>query len=330
MGEAIFAAVRCLMGWRRNTGGSRMGPFSRSVLAGDLNFWAICLVIGCLLWLCSGCATAPYTGRQQLLMVSQEKEISLGYQAFEQVKRRYPPARDPRLHEMVQRVGARLSRAADRPDFRWEFVVLEAPETANAFCLPGGKVGIYSGLFKYIHSDADLATVISHEVAHVLARHAGERLSQAQLANLGGMGLGLAMMGANPFAAQTAMLGYGLGTQVGVLLPYNRKQEYEADRIGMILMAKAGYDPALAVDFWRRFAQGKQGRMQMPAFLSSHPSDGDRVRAMQASLQEARGFYNPQFAAGPPQQKFLNTASPWREHRNTPLQPSPAVRPPFN
>jgi metalloendopeptidase OMA1, mitochondrial len=330
MGEAIFEGARRLMWRQRNIGDSRMQTFSGSVLVGDLNFWALCLVIGCLAWLSSGCATAPYTGRQQLLMVSQEKEISLGYQAFEQVKRRYPPARDPRLHAQVQRVGARLAKAADRPDFRWEFVVLEAPNTANAFCLPGGKVGIYTGLFKYIHSDADLATVISHEVAHVLARHAGERLSQAQLANLGGMGLGLAMMGANPFAAQTAMLGYGLGTQVGVLLPYNRKQEYEADRIGMILMGKAGFDPALAVDFWRRFAQGKQGKMQMPGFLSSHPSDSDRVRAMKASLPEARGYYNPRLADAPMQPDIVNTASPWREHQNTPLQPSSALRPTFN
>jgi metalloendopeptidase OMA1, mitochondrial len=222
-----------------------------------------------LLWLCSGCATAPYTGRQQLLMVSQEKEISLGHQAFQEVRRPYPPARDPRLHEMTRRVGSRLAKVANRPDFRWEFLVLEAPDTANAFCLPGGKVGIYSGLFKYIHSDADLATVISHEVAHVLARHAGERLSQAQLTDLGGLGLGVAMGGASPIAAQTAMLGYGLGTQVGVLLPYNRKQEHEADRIGMNLMAKAGYDPALAVDFWRRFVHRKQGKSQMPAFLCS-------------------------------------------------------------
>jgi predicted Zn-dependent protease len=281
---------------------------------GDENFWALCLVVGVLWWLASGCSTVPYTGRQQLLMVSQGQELALGYQAFEQVKRSSMPARDPRLQEMARRVGERLARAADRPDFRWEFVVIENPR-ANAFCLPGGKVGIYSGLFKYVQTDADLATVVSHEAAHVLARHAGERLSQSQLAQLGGLGLGLAMMGANPYAGQTAMLGYNLGTQYGVLLPYNRKQEYEADRIGLILMAKAGYDPAQGIDFWRRFAHAKGDKIALPGFLSSHPSDGDRIRAMEASLVEARRYYNPQLAENAPGE-MQRTASPWQGHEN--------------
>jgi predicted Zn-dependent protease len=301
--------------WRqRPIGGKKVRFLPGTHLLSDGNFWGLGLVICCLWWL-GGCATVPYTGRQQLLMVSQGQEISLGYQAFEQVKRSSMPARDPRLQEMARRVGERLARAANRPDFRWEFVVLENPK-ANAFCLPGGKVGIYTGLFRYIQSDADLATVVSHEAAHVLARHAGERLSQNQLAQLGGMGLGFAMMGTNPMAAQTAMLGYGLGTQVGVLLPYNRKQEHEADQIGLILMAKAGYDPAAAVDFWRRFAYAKQDNMAMPGFLSSHPSDGDRIRAMEASLLEAKRYYQPQLAEIP-QREIQNTASPWQGHRNT-------------
>ncbi len=306
--------------WREGKIGRRkMHPLAETRFLGDGNFWALCLVVGCLWWL-SGCATVPYTGRQQLLMVSQNQEISLGYQAFEQVKRRSRPAQDPRLWEMTRRVGERLARAANRPDFRWEFVVLEDPRTANAFCLPGGKVGIYTGLFKYIQSDADLATVIAHETAHVLARHAGERLSQTQLANLGGMGLGLAMMGGNPYTAQTGMLGYNLGTQMGVLLPYNRKQEYEADRIGLILMGKAGYDPVQAVDFWRRFAYAKRDKLAMPAFLSSHPSDGDRIRAMEASLLEAKRYYHPQLAEHS-KLEFQKTASPWQGHRNMLTKP---------
>jgi predicted Zn-dependent protease len=287
---------------------------------GDENFWALCLVVGVLWWLASGCSTVPYTGRQQLLMVSQGQELALGYQAFEQVKRSSMPARDPRLQEMARRVGERLARAADRPDFRWEFVVIENPR-ANAFCLPGGKVGIYSGLFKYVQTDADLATVVSHEAAHVLARHAGERLSQSQLAQLGGLGLGLAMMGANPYAGQTAMLGYNLGTQYGVLLPYNRKQEYEADRIGLILMAKAGYDPAQGIDFWRRFAYAKGDKMALPGFLSSHPSDADRIRAMEASLMEAKRYYNPQLAEQYENLVVRQTDASWREHRNMLVSP---------
>ncbi|MDI6852191.1 MAG: M48 family metallopeptidase [Deltaproteobacteria bacterium] len=303
----------------RDNGGNRGRKSQEGApFAFDGDFWALCLVVGIVVWL-SGCSTVPYTGRQQLLMVSQGQEISLGYQAFEQVKRQSRPARDPRLHEVTQRVGERLARAADRPDFRWEFVVLEHPQ-ANAFCLPGGKVGVYSGLFKHIQSDTDLATVISHETAHVLARHAGERLSQSQLAQLGGLGLGMAMMGAGPAAGQTAMLGYNLGTQYGVLLPYNRKQEYEADRIGMILMAKAGYDPAQAVDFWRRFAYAKRDKMAMPAFLSSHPSDGDRIRAMEASLVEARRYFQPQLA-NQTRPEMPQPASRWQRHENRPVKP---------
>jgi predicted Zn-dependent protease len=259
----------------------------------------------------------PYTGRQQLLMTTQGQEISLGYQAFEQVKRHYRPSPDPRLQEMARRVGERLARAANRPDFRWEFVVLENPR-ANAFCLPGGKVGIFTGLFKYIHGDEDLATVISHEAAHVLARHAGERLSQAQLAQLGGLGLGLAMSRASPAAGQAAMLGYSLGTQYGVLLPYSRKQEYEADRIGLILMAKAGYDPAKAVAFWRRFTVAKQDKLSLPAFLSSHPADADRIRAMESFLPEAKRYYQP-----PPEPPGPETGKPfyWQGHQNRPIKP---------
>ncbi len=263
--------------------------------------------------LLTGCVSVPYTGRSQLLMVSQEQELRLGYQAFEQIKYRSRPSRDPRLNEAVQRVGRQIARVAERPDFRWEFVVIDDP-TANAFCLPGGKVGVYAGLFRYLKSDADLATVISHEAAHVLARHAGERLSQNMLAQVGGTGLGLAMagMGASPAAGQLAMLGYGMGTQVGLLLPYSRQQEYEADRIGLILMAKAGYDPALGLDFWRRFATAKADKLSLPAFVSTHPGTGDRIRALEGAVAEARRYYTAP-AAG---QQTYPEVGPWHGHRN--------------
>lgn len=271
------------------------------------------IILACLL---AGCSSVPYTGRTQLLMVSQEQELRLGYQAFEQIKYRSRPSRDPQMNEAVQRVGQQLARVAERPDFRWEFVVIDDP-TPNAFCLPGGKVGVFAGLFRYLKSDADLATVMSHETAHVLARHAGERLSQNMLAQMGGTGLNIAMagMGAPPAAGQLAMLGYGLGTQMGLLLPYSRQQEFEADRIGLILMAKAGYDPARGVDFWRRFAAAKGDRARMPAFVSTHPSDADRIRHLESSLAEARRFYAapaaaPREYAGPPAESF------WQAHRN--------------
>jgi predicted Zn-dependent protease len=248
-------------------------------------------------------------------MVSQQKELTLGYQAFKEVKRRSRPAKDPALQERVRRVGKRIAKAANRPDYHWEFIVFDDDKNANAFCLPGGKVGIYTGLFKYIKSDADLATVISHEAAHALARHHGERMSHHTLAQLGGtvLGAGLSALGASPTAGRVAMQGYGLGAQLGVLLPYSRVQESEADRIGLILMAKAGYDPELALQFWERFAAAKKDKAQMPQFLSTHPSGANRLRTMRSYLPEARRYYVAQ-PQGPSKAK-----PQWTAHRNRPL-----------
>ncbi len=266
----------------------------------------------------NGCATTPYTGRKQVLMVSQEKEMALGYQAFKYIKGRSRPSKDQALQTRVRRVGKRIAQAADRPDFQWEFIVFEDDKNANAFCLPGGKVGIYTGLFKYIKSDADLATVISHEAAHALARHAGERVSQGRLAQVGGtaLGIGLSALGVGPTASRVAMQGYGLGTQVGVLLPYNRVQESEADRIGLILMAKAGYDPELAFQFWERFATGKKDKAQLPQFLSSHPSDATRIQNMRAFLPEARQYY-----VAKEEERPAKTAVQWSAHQNVSANP---------
>jgi metalloendopeptidase OMA1, mitochondrial len=263
----------------------------------------------------SGCATTPYTGRKQVLMVSQEQEMALGYQAFKQIRGKSRPAQDPALQARVRQVGERIAKAADRPEFKWEFVVFEDDQNANAFCLPGGKVGIYTGLFKYIKSDEDLATVISHEAAHALARHAGERLSHGKLAQIGGtaLGIGLAALGVGGTAGKVAMQGYGLGTQVGVLLPYSRLQEAEADRIGLILMAKAGYDPDSAVHFWERFATGKKDKAQLPQFLSTHPSDSTRIEKMRTYLDEARQYYVAR-NENPP----APAAAQWSAHQNRP------------
>jgi predicted Zn-dependent protease len=141
--------------------------------------------------------------------------------------------------------------------------------------------------------------VISHEVAHALARHAGERLSQSMLAQAGGLGLGVALGGGGGVANQAIMQGYGLGAQLGLLLPYSRTQEYEADRVGLILMAKAGYDPAQALEFWKRMMAGDKGA-KMPQFMSSHPNDANRLRELEAFLPEARRYYSPAPAAHPP------------------------------
>ena len=228
-----------------------MLPMSRNAL--------LSLALGLTL-LVAACASAPYTGRSQLLFSSEGSETRMGFQAFEQIKRQYKVSQDPEVNALVTKVGRRIADAAQRPDYRWEFLVFEGKE-ANAFCLPGGKVGIFTGILKYTQDEAGMATVISHEVAHALARHAGERMSQSMLAQVGGLGLGVALGGVGGVAGQAIMQGYSLGTQLGILLPYSRTQESEADHIGLILMAKAGYDPAQALEFWKRMmTKGQEGQ----------------------------------------------------------------------
>jgi predicted Zn-dependent protease len=246
-----------------------------------------------LTFLVAACATAPYTGRRQLLMGSEAGEISKGSQIFQALRRQYPSCGDPAINDLVFQVGSRIAAAANRPDYRWEFVVLVNDQEANAFCLPGGKVGIFTGILKYTQDEAGLATVISHEAAHALARHAGERQSQGLLAQIGGLGLGLGLGGVGGVAGQAISQGYGLGTQFGILLPYSRTQELEADKIGLILMAKAGYDPALALDFWRRMMAKEDHKLRPPQFMSTHPGDYTRIQAMVDFLPEAETYYLP-------------------------------------
>jgi predicted Zn-dependent protease len=274
---------------------SQAGLFS---LSGDLAMvpksrkFLLWLVVG-LSFNAAACASAPYTGRRQLFLVPDSAVASMGSSAFLSIKKSYRVSQDPGANELVARVGRRLAAAAHRPDFRWDFAVFQDDKIANAFCLPGGKVGVFTGIFKYTQDETGLATVISHEAAHALARHAGERLSHALLAQAGGIGLGAALGGMSPYAGQAVMQAYGLGAQVGVLLPYSRAQEYEADQVGLILMAKAGYDPGAAVVFWERMKTMQKDKTRPPQFLSSHPSDDSRLKAMTAFLPTARQHFVP-------------------------------------
>ncbi|MDH3598437.1 MAG: M48 family metallopeptidase, partial [Candidatus Tectomicrobia bacterium] len=196
-------------------------------------------------------------------------------------------SQDAQVNAMVRRVGRRIADAANRPDFQWEFRVVEKDE-ANAFALPGGKVAVYTGILKYTETEAGLAVVMGHEVAHALARHGGERMSQSMVAQFG-LTLGdLALGGSNPAVMQAVQMAYGVGVQ----LPFGRRQESEADHIGLILMAKAGYDPNEAVPFWQRMSGGKTGNAP-PEFLSTHPSGATRIRQLQQWMPEALQYYRP-------------------------------------
>ncbi len=243
-----------------------------------------------LLLACMGCAKAPYTNRSQMILMSSQEELALGMQASQQVLSESKEEKGTPAAAMTNRVGLRIAAAADEPDpnlpdrakFDWEFHTLSS-DTPNAFCLPGGKIFVYTGLLQYATTDAELAAVMGHEVGHAIARHGAERTSQSQTAGLVGS-VGSAVLGPVFNAA------YGLGVNYGILMPYGRMQESEADYIGLILMAKAGYDPNAALSFWQKMAQA--GGSKPPEWMSTHPSDASRIAEIQKQLPEALAIYN--------------------------------------
>jgi metalloendopeptidase OMA1, mitochondrial len=244
-----------------------------------------------LLWV--SCATEPVTGRRQFNMVSAGEEAQLGLTTFEKIKKETPISKNPAVNALVQRVGKRIAAVADLPNAQWEFVVFESKE-ANAFCLPGGKVGVYTGILPITKDELGMATVIGHEVGHAVAHHGGERMSQAMAVQLGGEVLGAATASADPHWQQLAAVAYGVGSQVGVLLPYSRVQESSADRIGLNYMARAGYDPEAAVAFWERFAEYSRERGSGgPVWLRTHPADEQRIQQIKHWLPEAKQQYRP-------------------------------------
>ncbi len=242
-----------------------------------------------LLAFAAGCATTPYTGRSQLMLVSEGQELNLGEEAYREELRSNVLLKNPEALRIVTKVGERIARVANKPDYRWEFRLIDDPETANAFCLPGGKVAVYTGIFPIARDEAGLAVILGHEVAHALARHAGERISQSQLVGLGMVAAGIG--GVNPQILQAL----GLGASVGLILPFSRSQESEADRIGLTLMAKAGYDPRVALELWERmekYASAKE-RGAPPEFLSTHPGYETRTQQIQQFIPEAIAYYQP-------------------------------------
>jgi predicted Zn-dependent protease len=256
----------------------------------------LCLALAVILF-AQGCAKVPVTGRRELNIVSSGDEMQLGLTSFDQLKTNTPINHDPAMNAMVQRVGKRIAEVAgkDLPNAQWEFVVFESKE-ANAFCLPGGKVGVYTGLLPITKDDAGLATVIGHEVGHAVAHHGAERMSEAKVMQKTGEYLGSAISSDKSYWDDAAMLAYGVGSKYGRELPHSRKQESEADHIGIIYMARAGYDPQGAVAFWQRFddymkQQGGGKTSLLAKFSSTHPVDADRISALQKLLPEAQAEF---------------------------------------
>ncbi len=257
------------------------------------------LVIGIVTLLIQSCSLVPLTGRRQLSLVSDADMLSMSFAQYDQFQKENRMSSNSGDTNEVQRVGrniqnavttyfARNNMAQGLDGFAWEFNLVENKE-ANAWCMPGGKVMVYSGILPLARNEAGLAVVMGHEIAHAVAKHSNERMSQALISQLGGQVLAQALK-QKPRQTQQIWMGlFGVGVQLGAVLPYSRLQESEADRLGLIFMAMAGYDPHTAIGFWQRMSQ--QGGARPPAFLSTHPTDKKRITKILAAMPEAMAFY---------------------------------------
>jgi predicted Zn-dependent protease len=283
--------------------------------------WAAGGLLGAL----TGCVRASGTARDQMIFISEEKELQMGVRAYREVLRGSRLNENPDINEMVNRVGQRIAAAANKPEYHWEFAVIQEDRMVNAFALPGGKVAVFTGLLPITKTEGGLATVMGHEVAHALQRHGAERMSRGileQIAQVGAMA-GAVSGAVNPQAVMAMQSAYG----VGVSLPFNRAQESEADYIGLKLMAKAGYDPREAVPFWERMSGcprnmlGKlcfRSQSAVPEFLSTHPSDISRINNLEAALPDALRLYRPAMEApampSMPQEPYRPLIGPMPQH----------------
>ena len=252
----------------------------------------------------SNCGTVPITGRRQLNLVSDGEILSASATQYRQFISKSQLSNNGTYNAKVTQVGRRLAAATNAflkqngyesmlSSLSWEFNVVDSKQV-NAFCMPGGKIVVYTGLLNLVgngaHSDDELAAVMGHELSHALAKHANERISNQMLVQAGGQILGAAVGSRSQMLGSLINQAYGIGAQVGVMLPFGRKQEYEADKMGLVLMAMAGYDPRYAVSFWQKMAQSKGGS-QTNELLSTHPSDANRIKAIEAYLPTALQYY---------------------------------------
>jgi predicted Zn-dependent protease len=254
-----------------------------------------------LLLILAGCAQVPITGRRQLVLVPESLVTSMSVEQYNQFLSESKLSTDAKGTAMVKNVGSRIVQAIDQfyreqgeenpvADAKWEFNLI-ADKTVNAWAMPGGKVVFYEGIMPVAQNEAGVATVMGHEIAHVIARHGSERMSQGLLVQMGGMALSAALKERPEATQQLFMTSYGLGTQIGLLLPYSRRHESEADRLGLIFMAMAGYNPQEAVGFWQRMAAAAGSGAQPPEFLSTHPAHDTRIRELQELIPEAMEYY---------------------------------------
>ncbi|MBN1102030.1 MAG: M48 family metallopeptidase [Deltaproteobacteria bacterium] len=260
----------------------------------------LCLVV-------SGCAEVPLTHRMSLQLLPDSQLMAMGLQEYSKVLRQSKLSEDRERVEMVRRVGGGIAAAAEAflkesgqgeqiKEYRWEFNLIEDDKTVNAWCMPGGKVAVYTGILPVTRDETGLAVVMGHEVAHALANHGNERMSQALLATMGEVALAVALRDRPGQTRNLFLTAFGVGAGVGILLPYSRIHESEADRIGLMLMARAGYDPREAIPFWERM--NEQGGSSPPEFLSTHPAPASRIQALRSHIPEAMQYYRPTQSTG--------------------------------
>lgn len=265
-------------------------------LQGKIKFTLLMFVMALFL---ESCGSVPFTGRRQLQLVSNEEVMALSLQQYQEFMRTAPVIRGTAEAQMVNRIGNRIANAvktfytnngyaSELDNYTWEFNLVKE-NSVNAFAMPGGKVVVYTGLLSITQTEDALAVVMGHEIAHVLARHSNERLSQQVALQYGGAIAG-GLLGNSQVMQQLGSVVFGLGGQYGVMMPYARKHEYEADEIGLILMAIAGYDPRVAISFWTRMAQNSGGS-QVPEALSTHPNDNNRIARIESIMPNALSYY---------------------------------------
>jgi predicted Zn-dependent protease len=247
----------------------------------------------------SACSNVVLTGRKQLNLVPDAEVLSMSATAYKQFVDSVPASKNAEQTKLVKQVGAKIAAAvesyltsigkqAEIANLKWEFNLVQ-DTSINAFCMPGGKVVFFEGILPVTKTEAGLAVVMGHEIAHAVAKHANERMSQQMAAQLGAGVADMLFSTKSAATRQTINTLYGIGSQVGVLLPYSRKHEYEADRLGLVFMAMAGYDPTEAVNFWERMAAG--GKAMAFELLSTHPTDQNRIKNMKLELAEALPYY---------------------------------------
>ena len=251
------------------------------------------------LLLLAGCSSVPLTGRKQVLLVSDQEVLASSLTQYNDYIKTATKSTDKAKSAMVTRVGQRIAAATEQylrengmadevKNFSWEFNLVKDPQV-NAFCMPGGKIVVYEGLLPLVASEDELAVVVGHEVAHAVAKHSNERMSQQLMAQYGAALLGVAVSDKSAAVQKAASAVYGIGAQYGVMLPFSRKHESEADYMGLVFMTMAGYNPDVAVNFWKKMSAGSGG--STPEFMSTHPSDATRIADIQKALPAIKAKY---------------------------------------